>query len=278
MRGPGATRPAGPDGAKAHELAAAVDELVALEPLLGGGDGAVWARKAALEARVDDLAHPAGRERRVKGGVMVAKRTAAAVEVPRPLEDALAAAEAELAAVPEAIEAVTAAGDEAGLGKLLLRRPILEARVRHLRGQRDSGYLDLLAQHLADARVRHEEVKARLAGIIAALEGQLAVANAEVVEAWAEVLDARYALEEETNRKPSWWYRDRGLVEPGSTPTADSVKRRIVPDRRMAAFYAERGDRRFGPPPVNYEGTKEQHVPFGGRYPGAAGSEVRDPE
>lgn len=275
MRGPATARRPGPDGGLVHEVGRLVDRLVELNQLrwaaVAAGDEVEAERLLALEVplsdRLDDLVHPAGREpvRRVRGGDMARKTTSTEVpvEVPRPLEDALRVAEAELANLPGLIEAATAAGDEAALGKGLLRQPILEARVRHLRGQRDTGYHELLEQHLADARARHAETVAEQAGVIAELQGRLATATAKVAAAWTEVLEARWAAEEEERRKPDWWWTEQNLVPPGSTPVADRVKSRVIPDRRMAAFYAEQGDTRYGPSPVTYDKqtTTEEAVP-----------------
>jgi uncharacterized protein YceH (UPF0502 family) len=291
MRGPGATRPAGPDGARTHEVGRLVDRLVEICRLRdvaeAAGDSVEYerllARQAQLDGRLDDLVRPGwrGHVRDVKGGPMAARKTTteATVEVSRPLEDELAAVEQELAALPALIEAATADGDEVALARWLVRKPIVEARVAHLRGRRDSGYLEMLDQHLADAQARHAEVLAAEAAIISELQGRLAAAAVKVAEAWTVVLEARWAVDEEQNRKPAWWWTEQGLAAPGSTPVADRVKTRVIPDRRMASFYAERGDQRFGPSPVDYgETTKEQNIPFGGPYPGAVGSEMRDAE
>jgi hypothetical protein len=180
----------------------------------------------------------------------------------RPVEeDDLALAQAELAARPGLVAAATAEGREVDLAHLLARKPILEHKIAYLKGSRDETWQAILDAYLAEARDRHEQVKAEQAGLIAELEGRLAEANAKAAAAWAEVIEARWAAEEESRRKPDWWWEERGLAPPGATPVADEVKRRIVPDRRMASFYAERGDTRFGPSPVRYEESKDERVP-----------------
>ena len=176
---------------------------------------------------------------------METERTAEPTEVRRPVEEELALAEAELAALPGLVDAATAEGQEDLLSRLLARRPILEHKIAYLKGTRDQSWQKILDAHLAAARDRYQQVKAEQAGIIAELEGRLAEANAKAAAAWAEVTEARWAAEEEQRRKPDWWWKERNLAVPEATPVADRVKERAVADSRYIGFLADHGDKRF---------------------------------